>query len=107
MGQFSIAELLPDGRTQNRVFRKCIKLLNAEFIVDLEKRAQGLAKGERNTHAWIVGELAADNTDVSGCTLELKYNPYEYDGFTDANGDLTIHAELVYLKNGRIFIWQN
>lgn len=97
-------------KIENRVifYSHFLYLENAKFIVRQSGRNKVLETKVKNVHAYIEAELIIPQpsflTEPKG--TKIRYNPYLFDSFVDAEQNPVYNAEKVYLSviSGKPFI---
>lgn len=88
-------------RTKHLGYRKKLQMNNCSFIVDESKRKKVISTGKRFPHAWIIGEISAEDFIAK---KEVNYNPFINNSFVSKTKPVLRAKKVKLLNNGKVFI---
>lgn len=83
-------------------------LEDVEFVVDQEKRKEGIQKRSRTTHAFADGVLRDDELpSLPDDCEEVFFHVFSGPGFVTRDGQQVYNAQRLFLtREGRCFAWR-
>lgn len=87
-----------------------VSLRNVEFRVHERGRLRCVESGQRNVHAWVVGDRILVERDYQGQPPKgwhrAVYDPWKGDSFVDADTLLPVHQASMAIMNGKdVYYW--
>lgn len=99
--------VIPFGGSGAKYFGT-VALTNVRFQVSEPGRQRTLSTGQKNVHAWVVGDLmagiAAQHPPKKSEWKQARYNPRETETFVDAETGKPVHtAYAAYLVGSKVY----